>query len=85
MNKATKITVKLSKLEVQYRLCLSTVQTGLWYEMFKEKIIVEYNTYLKTEWMRFSEHMTALSQEYYKKGKDFYPMPDEMLLSVVSG
>ncbi|KAL5275626.1 hypothetical protein ACFFRR_001470 [Megaselia abdita] len=74
-----KVTVKLAELEYQYRACLGAVQKLVWYEMQREKIILEFNVYLKIEQMRIAERLNGLAQQSYEKGKDFYPTPNKPL------
>lgn len=74
-----KIPNVLAELEAQFRVCLGVIQQGIWYEMQKEKLILEFNVYAKIEYLRMSERLTSLAQEFWKKGKDFYPTPDKPL------
>lgn len=62
-------------MEKQLRVCLSVMQKGIWYNLQKEKLITEFNTYTKIEYLRMNERLLSLAQEFWKEGKDFYNAP----------
>lgn len=79
LSEGNKIPILLGELEEQYQVCLSRIQEGVWYEMQKEKLILEHSVFAKVEFLRMSERLTSLAQEFWKKSKDFYPTADKPL------